>query len=365
MALAKTLWSTIVDLVSTGQGVSDNLDTAFINIDDAITQIDANTLILDNFSDNVGAETVLTGIISIDDIVSICTDITKIDITSFDYFIQGNKYNYAGGTAISPTIAVGDSSTWVGIDDTSIVYSEEKFTDEETKTIIPLARLQTVQGQSGSGSDLQEPLHLTFPIGQEGYNERTWIENTIGVLYASGGTYAENSGTPLQVDQLGGIFYNAQRKRIAVSADTNIEASSVYHVSGAPTVQNRATLVIPKYYDDGTDIVVLPTGKYASHTLLRSPKEEDLFFFIYSDTVYDSQAQAEEANADYSIFQSQTLSGLYKVARFIVSGDSTNIEAIQDERPKFLLEDESTGIGTRPPSSACIYLSASAETTIV
>jgi len=210
---------------------------------------------------------------------------------------------------------------------------------------------------------LQAPLHLTFAIGQEGYNERAWIENSIGVLYASGGTFTESS-TPLQVDQTVGVFYSAQRRRMAITADTNIEASSVYNVSGTPTVQNRATIVIPKYYDDGTDIVVLPTNKYVSHTLLRSPKEEDLYFLIYGTAIYDSQSQAEEASVDYNIFQSQAASGLYKVARFVVKGYSTNIEAIQDERPKFLLEDESTGAGTRPPSYACEYLSSSAETTI-
>lgn len=43
MALAKSLWTTIVDLVSTGQNVSDNLDTAFTNIDTAIAQVDTNT----------------------------------------------------------------------------------------------------------------------------------------------------------------------------------------------------------------------------------------------------------------------------------------------------------------------------------
>ena len=43
MALTKTLWTSIVNLVSTGQNVSDNLDTAFTNIDAAITQVDTNT----------------------------------------------------------------------------------------------------------------------------------------------------------------------------------------------------------------------------------------------------------------------------------------------------------------------------------
>lgn len=43
MALTKTLWTTIVDLISTGQNVSSGLDTAFTNIDAAITQVDTNT----------------------------------------------------------------------------------------------------------------------------------------------------------------------------------------------------------------------------------------------------------------------------------------------------------------------------------
>jgi len=166
------------------------------------------------------------------------------------------------------------------------------------------------------------------------------------------------------VDQASGIFYNAQRRRITFATTANIEASRVYHIGGIPSVQNRSTLIIPKYYDDGTDIVALPANKYVSHTLLRSPKEENLFFLIYGSTIYDSQAQAAQAAVDYSIFQGQATSGLYKVARFIVRGDSTNIEAIQDERPSFIIEDESTDKGTLPPSSACMYVSTSAETII-
>jgi len=331
---------------------------------DVFDLTDTTPLSDEDFANKVGEQTELTGVVPIDDIVSLNADTTKIDIIAFDYFIQGVHYSYTGATAVTPTIETGDSSTWVGIDSTSIVYSDDKFTDEETKTILPLARLQALQGQSGAGSDLQEPLHLVFAIGQEGYNERQWIEHSIGVLYANGGTYSENTSVPLQVDQNSGIFYNAQRRRITFPTEANIEASRVYHIGGAPTVQNRTTLIIPKYYDDGTDIVALPTNKYVSHTLLRSPKEENLFFLIYGSTIYDSQSQAEEASADYSIFQDQATSGLYKVARFIVSGDSTNIEAIQDERPHHILEDESTGKGTRPPSSACMYVSTPAETTI-
>ena len=62
MALTKTLWTTIVDLVSTGQNVSDKLDTAMTNIDLGLTQVDANTAALavltplnDFFYDKVSA----------------------------------------------------------------------------------------------------------------------------------------------------------------------------------------------------------------------------------------------------------------------------------------------------------------------
>ena len=364
MALDKTLWTQIVDLVSTGQNVSDKLDTAFNNLDTAIDQIDANTLILDDFSNAVGAETKLTGIISIEDIASVNTDIKKMDYLAFDCFIQGTAYIYAGGTAIAPTITTGDSSTWVGFDGAGLVYSEETFTSTQLLTILPIARLQTVQGQSGSGSDLQSPIHLTYSIGQDGFTDREWLQSTVGALYADGGTFIENSGTPLQVDQLEGSFHNAQRKHINVSAGSNIEASSLYSVSGVPTLQTRATLVIPKYYDNGTDIVALSANKFVSHTLLKSPKAEDLFFLIYGTQEYDSQSQAEKAKVSYGLFQGQALSGLFKVARFIVKGDSTNIEAIQDERPSWILENKSTGLGDLPPSYGGVYFSATAPTTI-
>lgn len=364
MALAKTLWTTIVDLVSTGQNVSDNLDVAFSNLDDAIDQVNTNTLVVENFDNNVGAATELTGILTLDDIVSLNTDISKLDIIAFDYYIQGNKYSYAGGTAISPTIGAGDSSTFIGVDTSGLVYSEEKFTEIQTLTILPIARLQAIQGQSGSGSDLQTPIHLMWTETQEGHEARAWHEGVVGVLYQKGGTYVENSVTPLQVDQLEGAFHNAQRKHIDISANSNIEASSVYHVGGTAFPQTKATLVIPKYWDNETDIVALSANKFVSHTLLRSPKEEDLFFLIYGTQEYDSQSQAEKAKVDYSIFTNQSESSLYAVARFIVKGDSTNIEAIQDERPNIILEDESTGLGDLPPSYAGLYISTPAETTI-
>jgi len=314
----------------------DESDNHIKTIDDTgtVTDLTDTTAYTDQeFADKVGGQTELTGVMSIEDIVSQNTDIKKIDITAFNYFIQGARYSYAGGTAISPTIGAGDSSTWVGVDSSGLLYSTSKFTSEQNKTILPLARLQAVQGQSGSGSDLQPPLHLTYSESQNGFVDREWVEGVIGALYQSGGTFSENATNALQVDQTSGSFHNAQRKHLDITGSSNIEASALYHVSGSPTVQTRATLIIPKYYDNGTDIVALGNNKYASHTLLRSPKADDVFFLVYSNAEYASQAGAEQAPIDYSVFVDQATSSLVPVARFILKGDSTNIITIIDERP--------------------------------
>jgi len=316
------------------------------------------------FPNSVGEQTELTGIVSLEDIVSLNADISLLDIIAFPYWIQGKKYFYAGGTGIEPTIEDGDSSTYVGIDSSGIIYSDNKFTEAETLTILPLARMQAVSGQSGQGSDLQTPIHLVWTETQEGHEMRAWLESTVGVLYQEGGLYSENATTPLQVDQSLGGFHNAQRKHIDINAVANIEASSIYHTSGIAFPHNRETLVIPKYWDDGTDIVALTANKYVSHTLLRSPKEEDLFFFVYGTREYDSQQSAQDAKPDYSLFLNQSETGLYPVARFIVRGDSTNIVAVMDERPSIILQKENTGTEIKINSYACTHIDTPAETTI-
>ena len=60
MALTKSLWTSIVDLVSTGQTISGNLDTAFANMDLALTQIDTNTSSIAELQGLAAAASVIT-----------------------------------------------------------------------------------------------------------------------------------------------------------------------------------------------------------------------------------------------------------------------------------------------------------------
>jgi len=263
--------------------------------------------------------------------VTINTDTTKLDITPGSYYIQGTKYVYAWWTAVTPTIGAWDSSTWVWFDSSWVIYSTTSWTTVQTKTILPLSRLQAEQWESWPWSNLQSPIDLRFIISENWYLQRDWNENAIWVLYKNWGTYIESS-TALQVDQSAWVFYDPQTKPLDITADTDIEASALYHISWSWDLQTRATLVTPLYYDDWTDIAALPVNKWASHTLLRAQKEEDSFILVYSPAIYDSEAEAEAAWIYYWLFGSQA-SWFTAVANIIIKGSSGNIDSIADRRP--------------------------------
>jgi len=188
------------------------------------------------------------------------------------------------------------------------VQQATNFTNTQKQTILPIARVNTVQGSTGAGSAMIPPLDTRFLISEIGYLQRIWQEEAIGVLYASGGTIYE-SATPLQVSELAGVFYDAQRKRQIISGSSNIQAIKVYHSGGAWTTSTKATLVVDVLqYDNLTNLTILSNNKWASHTILKSPKNSDEFFFVYSQAEYASQADAEAALPSYGVFIDQATS---------------------------------------------------------
>ncbi|MCK4500461.1 hypothetical protein KAU11_08180 [Candidatus Babeliales bacterium] len=271
---------------------------------------------------------ILTGCIP-----SLNADITKIDISSGTYVIQGVYYIYAGVTGYTPNLQVGETARRIGVDASGLVDQSGKFTSTQKQTILPICRIQAIQGQSGSGSDLLTPLHTHYHIGEEGYFRRLWHEEAIGVLYHTGGVISESS-TARQIDESSGSFYNAQSHRLTISGSSDILAIPIYHVAGSWTTGTDAVLVVDNLqFDNGTDLTTLANNKWASHTLLKSPKEEDNFFFVYSQAEYASQAEAEAAEPSYGVFQSQSFSGLVAVAQLIIQKSATNINQIKDARP--------------------------------
>lgn len=113
MALTKTLWTTIVDLVSTGQNVSDNLDTAFTNIDVAIDSINADAF--DNSATPLAATTRQDAIVELANVgyahmilstpytVGQTLSTTPVKISAFDTI----HHNVNG--AITPTVDISEA----------------------------------------------------------------------------------------------------------------------------------------------------------------------------------------------------------------------------------------------------------------
>jgi len=258
---------------------------------------------------------------------------TTIDIEPTTYQIQGVWYKYDGITGYSPDLQVGESARRIGLDASGIVDQAGNFTAVQKQTILPICRIQAVQGQTGAGSNINTPLHLHFNIGESGYLQRIWHEEAIGALYYSGGIIYE-SGTPLQLSETAGVFYNSQRERLEIPGSTNIEAITVYNVATVPTLGTKGVLVVDNLqFDNGTDLTAIANNKWVSHTILKSPKEDDEFFFIYSPAEYTSQAEAEVVLPTFGVFQSQAISGLIPIASIIIQKSSASINSIIDRRP--------------------------------
>jgi len=282
-----------------------------------------------------------TGMVNGGGAISLNADITKVDIAAAIYYIQGTRYVYAGGTAIDPDFQTGEDTSNLGLDASGLVKQIGKFTSAQKQTIIPLGLCTATQGQTGAGSDVGLIRDDRFIISEVGYIQRLWQEEAIGTLYASGGIISENGSTPLQLDQAAGVLYDKQRKRQVLSSDENIEAVEFYHVSGSWDAQTKATLVIDVLqYDDGTDLATLSNpNKWASHTLLKSPKgetggtPEGGYFLVFSQGQYDSQGEAEAVAPNYGPFVDQATSGVVAIAQIVVNKSTANINAVLDKRP--------------------------------
>ena len=205
--------------------LKEETQSAIMSIETAMSKSNQAIGAAHDVNKKIGSAIRYTGIVEHEGgLVTLNADITKIDITSCSYWLSGIEYTYAGGTAITPTIGTGDSSFFVGLDSDGLIYSGTTWTDSQKETIVPLCRLQAVQGQSGPGSDLQPPIDQRYLIGEEGWVRRLWHEQTIGVLYFQGGEIYEST-TPLQISENAGTFYTAQGVSKDIAADTDLEVS--------------------------------------------------------------------------------------------------------------------------------------------
>ena len=272
-----------------------------------------------------------SGIITINGV-----DDSTYDHTEIKYFIKGIFYTLAASTGVDASFGAGSNTSFVGVDSSGLVYSGTLWTNTQLKTILPVARLGAASGETGPGSTISLIRDDRFFIDEQNFNLRNWMEHAFGALYHTGGVITK-SATALQLDQSAGTLFDAQGKEQTLAQDSDFAGLKVFHTGGVPTTAAADPLIVDTAnYDNGTDLTAIPSNKWVCHTLLKSPKgspQEGGFFFVYADTIYNNQTEAEQAPVDFSIFTDQHTSGLTSVARIIVQQGAAVITTVLDERP--------------------------------
>lgn len=265
-----------------------------------------------------------------EDILTINADTTKFDIKSFDYFINGNKYSFAGETGRSASFVPGDDFVIVYADENGIQLNTKNtfMTPEDLQTKIEIGGMATSDGSNiitvgnshFDGDEFIRNLYVWSKFGKK--------TNFIGLA----GAITENV-TPLRLDIASGDIIDPNLNKETISNQLVLSAVKYNHVAGNWDLSAIVTpLVVDNtQYDDGTDLVTLNNNKWASHTIARSSRTGTIYF-IYSQGQYDNEAEA--IDADYSLggFGQEIGNEIEPLAKLVIEKGSTSIDNIIDIR---------------------------------
>ncbi|MCK5611286.1 hypothetical protein KAR91_55970 [Candidatus Pacearchaeota archaeon] len=282
-----------------------------------------------------------TGVISGCKVSKNAEDSALIDMEPGEYEIKGAHYFYLGAVAQNPGFSTAPA------EDTSFMYLDEgglqfrntsgdlkEWTNTELETRATLTRLTSVSSVDHTIYAIRDDRWFT---GGRQQIQRTFQNEAIGNVYArgSGGTISK-SATEFQLNQdVGGVIFDTEQTRHELGEFNDIGGIRI--ISSGPSFLIQSSLVIPTSYDDGAGgLTALSPNKWASHTLLKSPKgnaddgNEGTFFIIISSTEYATIELAQAAPIDFGLFKNAQI---ISVARIIVEGNGITIEEIIDQRP--------------------------------
>ena len=154
------------------------------------------------------------------------------------------------------------------------------------------------------------------------------LKLAVGCLYVSGNIVTE-SVVPFRLNITAGHYFYSTNE---INNDAKTEPSLLigYHVSGVPTFGFSQT-VDNVYYDNGTNLTAIPTGKYTVHSLYTVGQGADVGYAVsYGRAVYDTLEEAAAADLPPPIISPD---GAPLIASIIVQQGASNITSIVDRRP--------------------------------
>ena len=354
--LASTVYAVEPVSVTDGGGNAGTLEgqNGSFYLDIGNQQGDLNTSNIDNWDSEVGSVKADTGVDEHEAGMNSCRvtinggDNTKININECNIHIQGPHYVFNQMSSVNPQFAAEENSCFIGV--TMNGYTSQTFiwTDDQKKTIIPLARLNTRLGDAGPGSDVHLVRDDRYFLTKRDYYDRIWIEDALGALYVTGGEIFANATSGLRLGQTAGILFDAQTKRHSLEAFENRSAIFLHLSSNEiDWIGTKDFLVVDalNYNPPGSSLVpMLNDNTFTVHTILKSPKgtngvQEGGLFFVYGDIEYATAAAAKTAISEgtqpsrFGVFIDEHASQIVPAAMIIQQRNAAAVDTIVDRRP--------------------------------
>lgn len=261
-------------------------------------------------------------------IITLNADPTKYDITGFDHWIKGVKYNYAGSIGnAGGFVSTGDFID-IGITSAGIVTKlNDFFTPVELETTLELGRIASADGANITS------------IGDSVFFEDEFMKNLYirfksyeGSLFFNGTGRATENATPLRIDIEGGNLSTANMQTQVVPSESAVDGFPIYAISGTTAIRTEETPLIAQntQYDDGTDLATIPTGQYVTHTLFRS-NGTTKYYLQYGRETFKLLNEAIEVEPVNTLFDIQG-SEVEELAKIVVQEGTANIVQIVDIR---------------------------------
>lgn len=256
-------------------------------------------------------------------------DSNNYDVSSGVYYINGTKYEFSG---VVGRPSLGGAGSFANVHLTSAGIADElgvfvTAAGSATKLEVATYAKQTASAISITGNSKDDSSSIMFDMYRRmKYFDQTKFKNGAGVITAS--------GTPLKLNIGAGDVNSPGGKFVSISAATNIDIVPLYNVAGVETIHAKelSYAIDNNVYDNGTDLVSVPAGKYVSHTLSRSIRS-GTNYLTYGKTTYDYIGAAESAIPDLGIF-GNTIEGSFvePLAIVITREGVPNIIEIVDVR---------------------------------
>ena len=158
---------------------------------------------------------------------------------------------------------------------------------------------------------------------------KAMLRNAIGALYASGSTTSANASRQLAISS--GRYYYLNNEFSLVGQTSPATFFAYYHVASVWT-NASATVVSNTQYDNGTNLVSLPTGKFAKHSLYTVGRGAyEKYLLVFGQEVFDDASAA--ASGALPTPPNYFTEGIIPIAAIVVSEADATFTDILDIRP--------------------------------